>query len=486
MQKKPRIMVYITAPRKGLYLSMAKLLSSRHEVWILARDEGVRDVALDRLPEMAERVILRPSADSHLGAIDVVTESLAREEKYGERFSMIMSHDRALGQGYFFNADRHPHIHRSLWPRDRKLGEILREFLCYEQVMEVYSPEVILADSRPLAFDLIARYHQRPYLSPVTARISDWYYWAENRFDTNDRLLERIRWYSGQLQPSKQEESIEYEEYEKHRTSLQMMDFSFWRAIKDSAYLLTRDTYSVIRGLRKKNSYIFGAWIKPALRRALSYRFFQEHGQTIESLRSEKIVYFALHMEPEAALMRLAPEFNNSEEIISWVSRSLPADHYLVVKENPWSFGVRSMDYYRRLTKIGNVLLAHPETSSQEWIKLCRAVVCISGTVGFEAIYASRPVLCFGEHNPIQFLPTVKSSDSFRSTREALQSCLTMDPNSDLFTISKRALHYALKDVSFQIPGLGSMLRSSDLRLDLAEEAVLKLYSEYPHVFGNL
>ena len=41
-------------------------------------------------------------------------------------------------------------------------------------------------------------------------------------------------------------------------------------------------------------------------------------------------------MEPEVSLLQVSPEFNNSYEVICWVSKSLPADTMLVVKENPW------------------------------------------------------------------------------------------------------------------------------------------------------
>ena len=63
-----------------------------------------------------------------------------------------------------------------------------------------------------------------------------------------------------------------------------------------------------------------------------------------------------LHLEPEIALLALSPEFNNSMEMIAWISKSLPADALVVVKEQPFSFGVRSRRYYHQLMQIGNVI----------------------------------------------------------------------------------------------------------------------------------
>jgi len=45
------------------------------------------------------------------------------------------------------------------------------------------------------------------------------------------------------------------------------------------------------------------------------------------------------------------------------------------------SYGVRSKHYYDRFRKMGNVVLAHPEISSLEWIRNSVLVTIITGTV---------------------------------------------------------------------------------------------------------
>ena len=89
----------------------------------------------------------------------------------------------------------------------------------------------------------------------------------------------------------------------------------------------------------------------------MPYKYWEKYGVSIDDMREKKTVIFPLHFEPEISLMQVSPDINNSYEIICWVSKNLPADVVIVVKENPWSFGIRSKDYYDRLRKISNVEL---------------------------------------------------------------------------------------------------------------------------------
>jgi lipid A disaccharide synthetase len=210
-----------------------------------------------------------------------------------------------------------------------------------------------------------------------------------------------------------------------------------------------------------------------------------KYGIKLGEAEKVKIVYFALHQEPESALLSISPEFNNSMEIVAWVSKSLPADTILVIKENPWSFGIRSRKYYRNLMKIPNVHLAHPSVQSRDWIGRSTVVIAITGTVGFEAVYLGKPVVSFGKHQVINRLPTVRYSNNFFSTRKALEELLNLDPADKRFYLSRHALHKALQTVSFNLSGYDKTYKSSELHLDLAQVAANRLHQEYPDIFDR-
>jgi capsule polysaccharide export protein KpsC/LpsZ len=82
---------------------------------------------------------------------------------------------------------------------------------------------------------------------------------------------------------------------------------------------------------------------------------------------------------------------------VEQVAKSLPAGWWLVVKEHPASLGRRPVSFYRRLAQIPGVLLLDPALDSHSLILRARAVVTITGTVGWEAVLYRRPVITLGD-----------------------------------------------------------------------------------------
>ena len=261
------------------------------------------------------------------------------------------------------------------------------------------------------------------------------------------------------------------------------LTYSYSAAVKLAAGIFAKQVYMRLRGTRKKDSYAFCGWIPPVLRGPLHFRYLRRRGVRPAQVRAYRLTYFPLHQEPESALLNLSPEFNNSMELIAWVSKSLPADALLVVKENPWSFGIRSKKYYKTLIKIPNVVFAHPEIPSREWIERARVTLTITGTAGFEAVYLKRPVLSFGKHQVINKLPTVRYSTDFFTTRRAVRELLDLEPGDEAFERSRNALHKALWEVSFSLPGYARLYKDTGLHLDIAQRAVQRLHEEYPWIF---
>ena len=124
--------------------------------------------------------------------------------------------------------------------------------------------------------------------------------------------------------------------------------------------------------------------------------------------------------------MGISPEFSNSLEAISWVSKSLPSNYLLIVKEHPLSYGVRSKTYYDFLRQIPNVMLSHPKIDSWDWIKKSSFVATITGTAGFEGVYLNKPILSFGMHQVINKLPTVQYASDYKTTKMAVIQILKL------------------------------------------------------------
>ena len=117
---------------------------------------------------------------------------------------------------------------------------------------------------------------------------------------------------------------------------------------------------------------------------------------TEKELENNKFVFFPLNSEPEIALSVYARYYTNQIEVIRNISQSLPLDTFLVVKDHPRSWGLRSPGYYKKLLEIPNVRFVDVYTPAKNIIRHAQAVSVISSYVGFEAIMQKKPVLTLG------------------------------------------------------------------------------------------
>ncbi len=110
----------------------------------------------------------------------------------------------------------------------------------------------------------------------------------------------------------------------------------------------------------------------------------------------EDFAYFALHTEPEAYPMVLAPFYIDQLWLAKQIARSLPLSYKLYVKDHPVMMGLRTRGYYKELKKIPNIRLINPAVSSLELIQKGKLTLTITGTTGWEAALLKKPVIIFG------------------------------------------------------------------------------------------
>ena len=174
--------------------------------------------------------------------------------------------------------------------------------------------------------------------------------------------------------------------------------------------------------------------------------------------------------------MGLSPEFNNTLEMITWVSKNLPADYSIVIKEQPWAYGTRSFWFYNRLKEMPNVYLAHPKIHPWDWIKKSFCVSTITGSSGYEAVNFKIPVLSFGKHQIINFLPTVKYCNSFNDVKKNLDLLLKEYPSSKKLLQSKKILISSIYKSSFRLPEFIYTYKDTELENSSAYKAFKYLF----------
>jgi hypothetical protein len=113
--------------------------------------------------------------------------------------------------------------------------------------------------------------------------------------------------------------------------------------------------------------------------------------------KNEKFVLFPLHVEPEKNISIDADFFADQIGLIEKISKSLPIEYFLYVKENPmmrvreW----RKIKDYKRILRLPNVRLISYSIDTLDLIRKCKLVITISGTAGLEAAILEKPSIVF-------------------------------------------------------------------------------------------
>jgi hypothetical protein len=139
-----------------------------------------------------------------------------------------------------------------------------------------------------------------------------------------------------------------------------------------------------------------------------------------------KFIYFPLHLEMERSLLISAPSFTNQLEVIRSISKSLPIDFQLYVKEHPAQIGRgwRSAAEYKEIMKIPNVVFLHPSVSKEDIYQNCSLVITIASSSGFEASFYGKPVITFIDLN-YSLLDSVKTLNNYDELAELIKQSLS-------------------------------------------------------------
>lgn len=114
------------------------------------------------------------------------------------------------------------------------------------------------------------------------------------------------------------------------------------------------------------------------------------------TIRQNEYVFFPLQFPAESRMTVFSPEFYRQEWIIEYLSRIVPANTDVFVKQHPNHPGEQGPRWIRNLRKNGNVRFLHPQFSAHEAIERASATVVTNNTVGFEALFYDTPLVVLG------------------------------------------------------------------------------------------
>ncbi|WP_373515400.1 hypothetical protein [Persicitalea sp.] len=107
-------------------------------------------------------------------------------------------------------------------------------------------------------------------------------------------------------------------------------------------------------------------------------------------------ILYPLHFHPESSTSVWAKNYVDEYTVIKNIAFNMPAGHLLYLKDHKSAFGYPSLDFYRSISALPNVVLLRPDTPTKLLIEKSRAVITITGTVGFESLVLGKRVIVLG------------------------------------------------------------------------------------------
>ena len=446
-----------------------KLVENKHKVMALSRKKKRQEVEIF-FSDKIEVIYYDESKMAHQDIFNLNEQDILKicrdfEDKYNFKFSFIIAQDRALGRGYLSNAQNYPKRNDSKLPRHKKLAHKLVEFLEYEKIFEENNFTHSFSFHITPILDIFTKYYNVAPMYINWARMSQKVCIYNSPNSRCFKLEAKVKEYLDK--PRKVWDYTGIQRNVCESKSLKRFGYSYLEAWLKTLIRFKNDLRVYVASIikrRKAGGYSHFAWVSFQLKAYKNYKFYKEKAKYLENLSNQKYIYYSMHFEPEWALLSVSPEFNNTLESIIWISKSLPVDYLLVVKEHPMEYGFRTKEYYEFLSQIPNVVFASQNIDAVDWIASSEGVATITGSAAFEAVYFEKPVISFGKHQVVNFLPTVFYCCSFFEVEVATKQICEGALTTKNLSLAKNILFQAIDDSGFELPGFED--RYKDIIMD--------------------
>lgn len=145
-----------------------------------------------------------------------------------------------------------------------------------------------------------------------------------------------------------------------------------------------------------------------------------------------KFIYFPLGLELERNFLINASLYNNQIELLRVVSKSIPIDYRIIVKEHPDQISRewRKIDDYKSILTLPNVIFLHPSVSTDDILEKSSLIISVGGTTSFEASFFKKPSIIFSKTG-FSLLSWIKIVSDFSQLKNEITSSLNAEVNID-------------------------------------------------------
>ena len=178
----------------------------------------------------------------------------------------------------------------------------------------------------------------------------------------------------------------------------------------------------------KTKSKVFTYFLKSFFKRKMRKNFLDSLNSEIDF--NQPFVYFPLGVSMKRTLLIDSPYFTNQLEVIRHISKSIPVNFQVFVKETQTqaSRDWRPISFYKEIMKIPNVKLLSHNIPSDIILKNCLLVMTIRGSTGLEAAFYNKPSIVFSNIHYAQ-LPSVRLVKELDSLPKIIKEALNTNVN---------------------------------------------------------
>ena len=322
-----------------------------------------------------------------------------------------ISVDRNYGRGYIQDLVGYE---SSFASNEEMLYSAINKAKYIERIIKKFKPKVVywpsaVASYESIIFNLFCKHYNIQFIVAAPFRIKNFYYYALNMIDNSNPNLKK--------------------EYLKIK--INNKDPLINKLFNEISLpgKLSSDTDYVARTLKKINSNIFVSTLVLvifSIKHIIGYLMFKsnlkffkldfhlkynlfspiiEKFKVLSTLRYLKkfkykdlncnYIYYPLHRTPEGSTQLNGNTFMDQFFLIQSLSKNLPINYKLLIKEHPSMIQVLSRGYsfYEEVSKLPNVEILDYKLSGNEIVKKAKLVVILDGSSAIEAMLLGVPVL---------------------------------------------------------------------------------------------
>jgi len=403
--------------------------------------DGVFDAILDA------GILSSAIQQTALDETDVIDRAKVVESNLGVTINEIASGNRHLGRGFAMSGVYHPRSHQSENTSHlQMIHGFVSEIEFWQNELVKKNISVVIHGGRVVAE--VARSLNIPFRSLFVSRTKNLHYWASSITGESPEIKAIF-----DRQSSYDKAMTLDEPYFGHMTLRAnfIKSITLTGTVRRMARSIVNQITWRLRRDPKGREYFLSSMVRLHFRRWLDFRREMRRGVDLTSLEGKRFIFFPLQTDPEVALQVHSPEFFFQHAAIVAISRDLPADTLLVVKDAYEALGRRPKDFYRQLRDLKNVVMVNPIELGLRIVDKAEAVATICSTVGFEAATAGKPVITFSRHNLYGMLPHVFLVDSFDDVKRGIQEALSADFDSKQARIYGQIFLAAVAEGSFDM-----------------------------------